>query len=74
MRCSLWPGTLLVMSAVAVASPALWTTDVYGNLTTDFSPSEIVHVHGSGFNPYSIVHISVTRPDGRAAIEQSCRG
>jgi len=41
----------------------LETTDVLGNLKTDFAPEELVYIHGYGFNTFSPVQVDVTRPD-----------
>ncbi len=41
----------------------IWTTDSTGNDKTDFGPGEIVSIHGNGFNPFSQIDITVTRPD-----------
>mgnify|MGYP001597273262 CR=1 FL=1 len=41
----------------------IWTTDIYGNLKTDFVPEETVYIHGSNFLTNNDVDISITRPD-----------
>jgi len=41
----------------------LETTDVFGNLKTDFSPEELVYIHGEGFNAFSPIQVDVTRPN-----------
>ncbi|HEC89098.1 MAG TPA: DNRLRE domain-containing protein, partial [Thermoplasmatales archaeon] len=57
---------ILIMSAseISATSTTIWTTDSEGNPQTDFEPEETVYIHGSGFNPGSTIHITVTRPDG----------
>jgi len=41
----------------------IWTTDIDGNLKSDFAPGEIVYIHGSGFLTNHNVDIDITRPD-----------
>jgi uncharacterized protein YegL len=43
---------------------SIWTTDVYGNPQNNYSPGEIVYIHGTGFTIGDNVDISITRPDG----------
>ena len=43
---------------------SLWTTDINGNIVTDFAPGEIVYINGEGFTPGATINISMTRPDG----------
>ena len=43
---------------------SIWTADEYGALKTDFSPEQIVYIHGSNFLTNNNVDVSVTRPDG----------
>jgi len=64
---------ILIASAVFISNVApifadgsnaiIWTTDYLGNDKTDFEPSEIVYIHGTGFNPTSQINIDVIRPD-----------
>jgi hypothetical protein len=42
----------------------IWTTDTNGEDKTDFSPEEIVYIHGTDFSPLSNVSITITIPDG----------
>ena len=45
------------------SSAYTWTTDVSGNLKTDFAPYTKVYIHGSNFLANNNVDFSVTRPD-----------
>jgi len=70
---------ILIASAVFIVSvlpvfadgsnAIIWTTDYSGNDKTDFEPSEIVYIHGTGFNPVSQIDISIIRPD---SVTESC--
>jgi len=55
---------LFFYPVLANETATLWTTDVYGNLKTDFAPEQIVYIHGSYFLTNHNVDISVTRPNG----------
>jgi len=69
--------TLMLLStmttmAVFFATPAVaeavtanvWTTDIDGNIVTDFAPGELVYIHGEGFTADAVINMSMTRPDG----------
>jgi uncharacterized protein YegL len=43
---------------------SIWTTDVNGNPQNNFSPGDIVYIHGTGFTIGNNVDISINRPDG----------
>jgi uncharacterized repeat protein (TIGR01451 family) len=45
------------------SAATIWTTDIDGNPKTDFTPGEIVYIHGSGFLGNHNVNIDITRPD-----------
>ena len=56
--------TLMLLLQAAIAHAAsIWTTDIDGNLKIDFSPEEIVYVHGSGFANIAFITVDITRPD-----------
>jgi uncharacterized repeat protein (TIGR01451 family) len=42
---------------------SIWTTDAYGNPKNDFSPGDLVYVHGIGFIENHNVDVSIIRPD-----------
>ena len=54
------PLMLLLQAAIAHAA-SIWTTDINGNLKIDFSPEEIVYVHGQGFGSISFITIDIIR-------------
>jgi len=49
---------------VNASTATIWTTDIFGNPKADFSPEEIVYIHGSNFLANKNVNVSVSRPDG----------
>lgn len=59
---------VVVMSPIGTGdpnpTPYIWTTDEFGNPKYDFSPGEIVYIHGAEFTIGNTVDISITRPDG----------
>jgi len=55
--------SLILSSVLANESATIWTTDSDGNPQTDFSPEEIVYIHGEGFLEEYDIDIDVTRPD-----------
>jgi hypothetical protein len=58
---------MLVLTATAQQSPAqpqIWTTDVDGNLVTDYAPTDTIYIKGSGFDPDSVIIVRVEGPDG----------
>lgn len=59
---------LIIFSIISIVFASdvvnIWTTDIYGNLKTDFAPEQTVYISGSGFSPNSIVNIQITRPNG----------
>ncbi|MEM0493018.1 MAG: GEVED domain-containing protein [Candidatus Thermoplasmatota archaeon] len=52
------------VTPVKAEGAQLWTTDEYETPKNDFSPGDIVYIHGIGFDPGSTVSISIERPDG----------
>lgn len=60
--------SLFLISALAIEPTTLWTTDIEGNIKTDFAPGEMVYISGSGFNPFATVDISITRPDNTVEV------
>jgi len=45
------------------SDPQLTTTDVDGNPKSDYSPGDIVYIHGSGFDASASITATITRPD-----------
>jgi len=54
---------LFVFSLAFASAATLYTTDIFGNAKTDFSPTEAVYIHGQGFLANSIISLQITRPD-----------
>lgn len=54
---------LSILSVSAVFAAEIWTTDILGNLKTDFSPYENVYIRGTEFNADFVIQIKITRPD-----------
>jgi len=56
--------TLFMISLISSAFAAeLYTTDIDNNPKDDYSPGEIVYIHGNGFTSDTNVLIGVTRPN-----------
>jgi hypothetical protein len=56
-------GIIMLLSLSSVMAAELWTTDIDGVSQTDFGPTEIVYIHGSGFTGGAIAYITILRPD-----------
>lgn len=57
---------MFFVASISADAPntSIWTTDVDGNPQDNFSPGDIVYIHGTGFTIGDNVEISITRPDG----------
>src|SRR3989344_1174975 len=53
----------LIFSIGAVSAAEIWTADILGNPKYDFSPEEIVYIHGQNFSQNSIINVKVIRPN-----------
>ena len=50
------------VGAEEVITANVWTTDEFGAPKDDFSPGEVVYIHGKGFLGDTDVSITLTRP------------
>nr|AQS33392.1 hypothetical protein [uncultured archaeon] len=51
------------LSLAMVSAAQMITTDITGTPKDDFSPNELVFIHGSEFISNKIISVSITRPD-----------